>query len=69
MHVFANDAVRGMGGMAGNDVELGRGTADFPELLAMLEEHGYRGWATVERRNSQRAVEEVGNAVRFLRSL
>ncbi len=32
VHVFANDAVSGLGGGA-DDVELGRGLADFPELL------------------------------------
>jgi sugar phosphate isomerase/epimerase len=69
VHVFANDAVRGLGGMAGSNVELGRGTADFPELLGMLEEFDYRGWVTVERRSSQRPAEDVANAVQFLRSL
>lgn len=39
VHVFANDAVRGLGGSRGGDVELGGGTADFPELLGALEEH------------------------------
>jgi len=69
VHVFANDAVRGLGGPRGGDVELGRGSADFPELLGALEEHNYQGWVTVERRNSQRPVEDVENAVQFLRSL
>jgi sugar phosphate isomerase/epimerase len=69
VHVFANDAVRGMGGMAGSAVELGRGTADFEEILGMLEEYDYRGWITVERRNSPRSTEEVENAVQFLRAL
>jgi sugar phosphate isomerase/epimerase len=69
VHVFANDAAGGLGGMSGNVVELGRGTADMPELLGALEEHDYRGWITVERRNSPRAVEDVANAIQFLRSL
>jgi sugar phosphate isomerase/epimerase len=67
-HVFANDAVRGLGAAA-MDVELGRGSADMPELLGLLEEYDYRGWITVERRNSPRAAEEVADAVQFLRSL
>jgi sugar phosphate isomerase/epimerase len=68
-HVLANDATRGLraGGVA--DVELGRGSAELPELLGALEEFDYRGWLTVERRNSPRAVEEAESAVRFLRSL
>jgi sugar phosphate isomerase/epimerase len=69
VHLAANDAVRGFGSSGGSDVELGRGAADFPELLAILEEHGYRGWATIERRGSRQPVVDVENAVRFLRSL
>jgi sugar phosphate isomerase/epimerase len=69
VHVFANDAVGGLGGMTGSVVELGRGTADLPELLGALEEYDYQGWITVEKRNSPRAVEDVGNAIQFLRSL
>lgn len=68
VHVFANDAVRGLG-RSGGDVELGRGMADFPELLGVLEEHNYQGWATIERRSSRQPVEDVANAVEFLRSL
>jgi sugar phosphate isomerase/epimerase len=68
-HLFANDAVRGFGSRGGGEVELGRGAADFPELLSILEEHGYRGWATIERRGSPQAIVDVENAVRFLRSL
>ena len=68
-HVFANDAVRGLGRGTALDVELGRGSADLPELLGQLEEYDYRGWITVERRNSQRPGEDVANAVQFLRSL
>jgi sugar phosphate isomerase/epimerase len=69
VHVFANDAAPGLGGMTGTSVELGRGTADFPELLGALEEFDYRGWLTVERRNSRQPVEDVENAIQFLRSL
>lgn len=68
-HLFANDAVRGFGSTGGGEVELGRGAADFPELLAILEERGYRGWATIERRGSRQPATDVENAVRFLRSL
>jgi sugar phosphate isomerase/epimerase len=68
-HVFANDAVRGLGGANGNEVELGRGTADFPELLGVLEEHDYHGWITVERRDSRRPVDELANAIQFLRAM
>ena len=68
-HLFANDAVRGFGSSSGTEVELGRGSADFPELLGILEEHGYRGWATIERHGTRQPEVDVENAVRFLRSL
>jgi sugar phosphate isomerase/epimerase len=68
-HVYANDAVRGFGGGAAIEAPLGRGSADLPQLLAALEEYDYRGWATVQRRNSPRPVEECGDAVAYLRAL
>ena len=68
-HVHATDGVHDLATGQSIEVELGRGTADFPELLGMLEEHGYRDWLTIERRNSRSPVEEVSNAVQFLRSL
>jgi sugar phosphate isomerase/epimerase len=55
-HVYANDAVRGLGGAAAIDVELGRGSAEVAELLGRLEEFDYRGWVTVERRNSHQPI-------------
>ncbi len=68
-HVHATDGVHDLGSGQGVEVELGRGTADFPELFGMLEEHGYRDWLTIERRNSRQPVEDIGNAVRYLRAL
>jgi sugar phosphate isomerase/epimerase len=68
-HVYANDAVRGFGGAAAIEAPLGRGSADLPQLIAALEEFDYRGWATVQRRNSPRPVEECCDAVAYLRAL
>jgi len=68
-HVHATDGVHDLSAGQGVEVELGRGTADFPELLGMLEEYGYRDWLTIERRNSRQPIEDIGNAVKFLRSL
>jgi sugar phosphate isomerase/epimerase len=51
------------------EVELGRGAADMPELLGRLTEFDYRGWVTIERRDSANSIEEIGNAVEYLRSL
>lgn len=68
-HVYANDAVRALGGGGTETVELGRGTADVPALLGMLEEHNYRGWLTVERRHSPSPIDDCRNAVAFLRAI
>jgi len=68
-HVHAADGVHDLASGHGVEVELGRGTADFPELLGMLEEFEYRDWLTIERRDSRQPVEDIGNAVKFLRSL
>ncbi len=68
-HVHATDGVHDLASGHGVEVELGRGTADFPELLGMLEEFEYRDWFTIERRDSRQPVEEIGNAVRYLRAL
>ena len=68
-HVHATDGVRDLASGLGVEVELGRGTADFPVLLGMLEEFEYRDWITIERRNSRKPVEDISNAVQYLRSL
>lgn len=68
-HVHASDGVYDLAAKHAIEVDLGRGTADFPELLGLLEEFGYRDWLTIERRNAQQPLEAVGNAVSYLRSL
>jgi sugar phosphate isomerase/epimerase len=69
LHVHACDAVRDAQTVEAIEVELGRGSADFPDLLGRLTEFDYCGWVTIERRESANPVEEIGNAVEFLRSL
>ena len=68
-HVHAVDAVRDLAGGGSTEVELGRGSVDFPALVGQLEEHNYRDWLTIERRHSSQPAEDVGNAVKYLRSL
>ena len=51
------------------EVELGRGSADLPNLLGRLTEFDYRGWVTIERQDSADPITEIGNAVAFLRAL
>jgi sugar phosphate isomerase/epimerase len=69
VHVHAKDAVRDLAQGRGLEVPLGRGSADFPALLAALEEHQYRGYFTVERQHSPQAEEEIGLAVQYLRNI
>ena len=69
MHVHARDGVRDLAQGRGIEVQLGRGSAEFPELLGVLEEHEYRGFFTVERQHARNAVQEVGDAVKFLRQI
>ena len=68
-HVHAVDAVRDLAGGNSTEVELGRGSVDFPALVGQLEEHNYRDWLTIECRHSSQPIEDVGNAVKYLRSL
>lgn len=70
LHLHAADAVReGTGGTGATEVALGRGEADLPAVLATLEEHGYRGPVTVERREGADPASDVANAVAYVRTL
>ena len=70
LHLYAADAVPILGsGQNANLVELGRGTADFPEILSRLEEHAFEGWVTVEPSSNDGIAAEIDNAVSYLRSL
>ncbi len=69
LHVHAKDGVRDLAQGRGLETQLGRGAVDFPELLAILEEHEYRGYFTIERRHAQDPILEVGQAVQYLRNL
>lgn len=69
LHVHARDGVRDLGKGRGLEVPLGRGSVDFPKLLAALESQGYRGFLTIDRAPSSKVVEEIGDAVQFLRQL
>lgn len=69
MHVHAKDGVRDVAQGRGVEVPLGRGSVDFAELIGSLEEHAFRGYYTIERENSPNPVFEIGQAVKYLRSL
>jgi sugar phosphate isomerase/epimerase len=69
LHVHACDAVRDPTTRRTTEVELGRGSADFPEILGRLSEFNYGGWVTIERHESPNPIPEIENAVAYLRSL
>lgn len=67
-HLYASDAVRDLSARGAVSVELGRGSVDWPELLSLLEEHNYRGWASLALRDGGDPA-ELENAVAYLRAL
>lgn len=67
--VHAKDAVRDLARGRGVEVPLGRGTAEFPQIIASLEERRYRGWYIIERDYSEDIVEALNYSVQFLRNL
>jgi len=69
VHVHARDAVRDLARGRGLEVQLGRGSTDFAALLGALEEHNYRGYFTVARESADDAQLEIGEAVKYLKSL
>ena len=69
VHVHVHDGVRDRATGRGQETQLGRGSVDWPTLLAGLEERNYRGYLSIERRDSTRSSSEISDAVRFLRSL
>jgi len=69
VQIRATDGVRGLGRSRGIETPLGRGSADYVELIGMLEEREYRGYFTLARENASDPVSEIGNGVQYLRSL
>jgi sugar phosphate isomerase/epimerase len=69
LHVHATDATRDLAIGRGVEVPLGQGNAEFPELLGVLEEQQYRGYITVARHDSRAPLDDVRQALTFLRNL
>jgi sugar phosphate isomerase/epimerase len=69
MLVHAKDGVRDLARGRGSEVPLGRGLAEFPEIIAMLAEHRFQGYYVVERDVTGNAFEEVAQAVEFLKNV
>ena len=68
-YVVAGDAVREFGSGRSVPVELGRGSVEWPEVMALLDAYGYQGWATVDLPGASDPETVYGNAVAFLRQL
>ncbi len=68
LHVHAKDGTRDLARGRGVETPLGRGSVDWPAVFGALEEHDYRGYFTLERTESDNPVQELGDAVKFLRS-
>ncbi|MHB8970297.1 MAG: sugar phosphate isomerase/epimerase family protein [Pirellulaceae bacterium] len=68
-HVHASDGVRDLARGRGIDVPLGQGSAEFPELLGILENYEYRGCLTVQGGASDDPAEEIAQAIKYLKRL
>lgn len=72
MHFRARDAVRDRSLPGeGMEVQLGRGSVDFPALLAKLEEFGYLGHVTVQRQvlPGGQSIRDCAAAIEYLENL
>lgn len=69
LHVHATDGVQDRARGRGLEVQLGRGSADYPTLAATLEGRGYKGYYTLARERSENPPLELGIGVKFLKKL
>jgi sugar phosphate isomerase/epimerase len=69
LHVHATDATRDVARKSGLEVPLGQGSAEWPELLGLLEEQQYRGYFTIARNAPANPAAEIRQAVEFLRNI
>jgi sugar phosphate isomerase/epimerase len=65
--VYAVDGVLDLAAGRGISVPLGQGTADFPELIGLLEDIQYRGRYVVGRADS--TIEELQQGIDYLKNL
>jgi sugar phosphate isomerase/epimerase len=64
-HVHVRDAIHGRDG-DGKETAVGRGEVDWPELLALLQEIGYRGWLTARRTEGDDPAGDVTRALEYV---
>jgi sugar phosphate isomerase/epimerase len=68
VHAHAKDSVLRRDGSR-DEVPLGTGMTNWPVLHSIFCAHGYKGFYAIERECGANAMEDVRNAVTFLRSL
>lgn len=69
LHVHATDGVQDRARGRGMEVQLGRGSADYPALLGALQEVRYDGYFTLARERSENPVLELEIGVKYLKKL
>ncbi len=69
LHFRARDAVRDLSQEQGLEVQMGRGSVDLPPLLAILEEHDYHGFITVDRQPGTQSAAQCAEALEYLENL
>ncbi len=67
--VHARDAVRDLARGRGVEVQLGRGSAEFPSILAHLGERSFGGWFVIDQQPGPTAQIDIRNAISFLKAL
>ena len=67
--VHARDAVADRVRRRGAEAPLGDGSVDFPEILGILEQAGYRGYLTVQRESAAEPFQELRQDIDYLRRL
>lgn len=69
VHVHARDGVRDRAMGRGIEVPLGRGTVDFPAILAGLQEHNYRGFYTLQTEEADNPHTALATGLEYLQNL
>jgi len=68
VHVHAKDSVM-RPDATWDEVPLGTGMTNWPELYRIFREHGYNGYFAIERECGEDAMGDVRRAVQYLREL
>ncbi|MDA0657889.1 MAG: sugar phosphate isomerase/epimerase [Planctomycetota bacterium] len=69
IHVHAKDGIRERTAVRGREVPLGQGSANIPEIMAALDDRGYRGYWTIQCDSSENREKHLEQAVQFLRAI